>query len=164
MKNERRNREETFTWKIQKQKTQKNRNLQGHHLPAFPCILFPVFLCFPLSKTRPPFSLSFSVQRLRQPIPATSPHSIATDPHCLPRKPDSISSKNLAAPSIVCNVTETFPTPFPATTGHHIQRHNDQKNHHDLLYPKVLTVTPFFILENPPCTVYHPCICMRGVN
>ena len=151
-------------------KGRKNRRSRGKNSRKNPSILLQIA---PESTTLFPFSFSslsvirpslskkpeafFSLplgQQLRPRTPTTSHLSIATSvstptPETEPRS----QAKLTEATSIAATQAGQLPTPPPATTGHHFRRNHDQKNHLDLLYPKVLTGTPFITLQN--FTIHH---------
>ena len=56
------------------------------------------------------------------------------------------AKKNRAVPTPASSARH-LPTPFPATTGSHFRRNHDQTNRLDVLYTKVLTFSPFVVLE-----------------
>ena len=110
-------------------------------------------LCFSHKNQTPCFSSSLSANRASPLSTTIIPPSHHHKPPLNPNNSSVISgegrgedSRDISSPG---NVTADTPTTIPATSGHHLRRHNDQKNHHDLLYPKISTVTPFSILENP---------------
>ena len=93
-------------------------------------------------------SLSLSAQQRRPPTPANLHLHVSTI--------ILLSSPSVQSPyptrkqrqqTVTATPTAPLPSQFPATTGIHFRRHNDQKNHLEVLYTKVLTFSPFNILE-----------------
>ena len=119
-----------------------------------------------LSKTRgASVSLSLSVHQRQTPTPATLlPFVVNRLSITSPATQQSSQAKATQNKPVACNVTASFSTTSPATTGHHFRRHHDHKNHLDLLYPKVLTGTLFITLENLQifCSSSSFSRCMQG--
>ena len=124
------------------------------------------FFRFLLSLSKNATDLSLSLP-LGLATPATS---FSTKSHFIigrrhPSSPASQSpsqAKAEASPPSPASTDRRLPTPFPATTGRHFRRHHDQKNHLNVLYTKVLIVSPFFVLEKSAFYCSSPSFCAPG--
>ena len=113
------------------------------------CFHFQFFSSLSLENIQPRSSLSFFLSANRPPSPSTT-HTPSQHHHHL-----CLNSRSTASPSGEIadqqqrhhSTARHLPTATPATTGLRFRRHNDQKNHHDLLYSKVLAGTSFVTLE-----------------
>ena len=119
-------------------------------------VIIPISLCIKLSLSTP-LGLSSNRRRslslfLSSAAPASTPtakyHPAIT--RNLPSTPyiaEEIQAKKNRAVPTPASSARHLPTPFPATTGSHFRRNHDQTNRLDVLYTKVLTFSPFVVLE-----------------
>ena len=119
----------------------KKKQEAAQHLHSSRSSSLSLGLCFSHKNQTPCFSSSLSANRASPLSTTIIPPSHHHKPPLNPSNSSIISGEGRGDDnhdsSSPCNVTADIPTTIPATSGYHIRRHNDQKDHHDLLYPTV---------------------------
>ena len=109
------------------------------------------------------FSLSPSRSAFQPPSPTTAHHHVVSRSSLYTPEVQPWSQPKVAAVTTTTATSpEHLPSSTPATKGLHLRRDNDQKNHLEVLYTKVLIISPLDTLEKSHCYCSYFSFCMQG--